>query len=188
MDIRRQGPTSCCQCVHAWAKLCTEAISCLAMKAQNLAAQGHSLWQVCYRFPCHLHSMALSRILCDIIELHLLQRGNSEQQHSVETCQGGPRITRTQVLIKPTSKQKATVEQVNSNAPVYAVPGVRPSVPPFCEIATNLSQLHRISQTRKDYARILHMAMLSKHLLGMISAGLCDQLKCFNLCWKQCCR
>ncbi len=86
----------------------------------------------------------------------------SEQQHSVETCQGGPRTTHMQVLIKPTSKQKATVEQVNSNAPVYTVPGVRPSVTLSPVAASNLLQLHRISQTCKDLARILHMAMLSK--------------------------
>lgn len=31
-----------------------------------------------------------------------------------------------QILIHPTDKQKMTVDQVNSNAPVYSVPGVRP--------------------------------------------------------------
>ena len=34
------------------------------------------------------------------------------------------RSVHVQVLIHPTAKQKATVEQVNSNAPVYTVPGV----------------------------------------------------------------
>ncbi len=47
--------------------------SCLATKAQNVAVQWNALGQVSFRFPCHFHSMALSRILCDTIELRILQ-------------------------------------------------------------------------------------------------------------------
>lgn len=40
-------------------------------------------------------------------------------------CWGyGLRLEHAQVLIHPQSKQKNTVEQVNSNAPAYTVPGV----------------------------------------------------------------
>ena len=45
------------------------------------------------------------------------------------------RFASAQVLIHPTSKQKTTVDQVNSNAPVYTVPGVRISPMRTCASA-----------------------------------------------------
>ena len=37
-----------------------------------------------------------------------------------------------QILIHPTDMQKMTVDKVNSNAPVYSIPGVQSSLLPCC--------------------------------------------------------
>lgn len=81
---------------------------------------GHTKgYQTTNRLFCQLPSHAIS---CSMASLQQWP----DRACIGSTCWGNRlRLPRAQVLIHPKTKQKNTVEQVNSNAPVYTVPGVR---------------------------------------------------------------